>query len=108
MRAASSRLHRQIPASLVQELKPAIVNIEVSIQHGLNSEGTGKHRGTGFIVDAERGIIATNRHVVGTSPGRIKIVFEDGQTAQAKRWYYDAWHDFAFIKLDEDEERPSL
>ncbi|MFH1723125.1 MAG: trypsin-like peptidase domain-containing protein [Elusimicrobiota bacterium] len=94
----------EIPGSLVQELKPTVVNIEISVQHGLNTEGTGVNKGTGFIVDAERGIIATNRHVVGTSPGRIKIVFEDGRTAEARHWHYDNWHDFAFIRLDKTDE----
>jgi S1-C subfamily serine protease len=99
--AALTRLAAaEIPSTLVNGLKPTVVNIEVSVQHGLNSEAPGKHKGTGFIVDGKRGIIATNRHVVGTSPGPIKIVFENGQTAQARRWHYDSWHDFAFIRLE--------
>lgn len=98
----------EIPAEMVHKLKSAVVNIEVSVQHGLNAETTGKRGGTGFIIDAARGIIATNRHVVGTSPALIKIVFEDGTTAEARNWYYDAWHDFAFIKLDPDPARPPL
>lgn len=98
----------EVPPAMVAQLKPGVVNIEVSVQHGLNTEATGKRTGTGFIVDAERGIIATNRHVVGTSPALIKIVFEDGSTAEARIWYYDAWHDFAFIKLEPDAARPPL
>lgn len=98
----------EVPVELVGQLKPGVVNIEISVQHGLNAETSGKRTGTGFIVDAERGIIATNRHVVGTSPGQIKIVFEDGSTAQARQWFYDVWHDFAFIKLEPDPERPPL
>ena len=98
----------EIPSEMVAKLKPGVVNIEISVQHGLNAENSGKRGGTGFIVDAERGIIATNRHVVGTSPGRIKIVFEDGSTAEARHWFYDAWHDFAFIKLEPSPSRPPL
>lgn len=98
----------EVPVSLVAELKPGVVNIEVSVQHGLNAESSGKRSGTGFIVDAARGIIATNRHVVGTSPGQFKIVFEDGSTAQARQWFHDAWHDFAFIKLEPDASRGPL
>ncbi|TBR24876.1 PDZ domain-containing protein [bacterium] len=98
----------EVPVELVARLKPGVVNIEASVQHGLNAESSGKRSGTGFIVDAERGIIATNRHVVGTSPGQFKIVFEDGSTAQARQWFYDIWHDFAFIKLEADPDRPPL
>ena len=66
----------EVPVSLVAELKSGVVNIEASVQHGLNAESSGKRSGTGFIVDAARGIIATNRHVMGTSPGQFKIVFD--------------------------------
>ncbi|HBL16305.1 MAG: hypothetical protein A2X36_06475 [Elusimicrobia bacterium GWA2_69_24] len=104
--AASARA--EIPTALIQKLKPTVVNLEVSIQHGLNAEEPGVQRGTGFIVDAERGIIATNAHVVGTSPTRIKVVFEDGRTAEARRWHYDAWHDFAFVLLDKGTQPPKL
>lgn len=97
-----------IPASLVQKLKPTVVSLEISVQHGLNSEAPGKRSGTGFLVDARRGIIATNRHVAGTSPARIKVVFEDGRTAEARPWHYDAWHDFAFLKIEPEDLGPGL
>jgi S1-C subfamily serine protease len=104
----TSPLSAEIPAKLVNKLKPAIVNLEISVQHGINSESPGRRRGTGFIVDAERGIIATNRHIAGTSASRIKVVFEDGASAEAKPWHYDAWHDFAFLKINKEEKPANL
>ena len=56
--------------------------------------------GTGFIVDAKRGIIATNRHITSTSPSRIKITFIDGGSTEGELLYYDYYHDFAFIQFD--------
>lgn len=98
----------EIPASLVNKLKPTVVNLEVSTQHGLESNTTGRRKGSGFIVDAKRGIIATNRHVVGTSPSHIKIVFEDGDTAEGSLWHYDAWHDFAFVRIKPETRKKDL
>lgn len=98
----------EIPSSLVNRLKPTVVNLEVSTQHGLESDTTGRRKGSGFIVDAKRGIIATNRHVVGTSPSHIKIVFEDGDTAEGSLWHYDVWHDFAFVRIKPETRKIGL
>jgi len=96
----ASPVFAEVPPELVTRLKPTVVNLEVSVQHGLNAEGTGIRMGSGFIVDAEKGIIATNRHIPGSSPSRIKVVFEDGRTAEARLLHFDAWHDFAFVRLE--------
>ena len=68
----------EIPEALVLKMKKAVVNVEKSVMNALSSEQTGRFHGTGFIVDAKRGIIATNRHVSGTSPTQVKITFENG------------------------------
>lgn len=90
----------EVPAGLVQKLKPSIVNVEKSVTVGLETEGGGRSKASAFIVDAKRGILATNRHVSGVSPARFKIVFENGQSAEARILHHDAWHDFALLKLD--------
>jgi len=66
----------------------------------LNSEKVGVFTGTGFIVDASEGIIATNYHIAGTSPQQVKITFENGESTEALVLHYDVWHDFAFYKVD--------
>jgi S1-C subfamily serine protease len=89
-----------ISSRAVVQLKPCVVNIQRFSVVGVNAEGRGNLQASGFIVDAKRGIIATNRHVAGTSPSRFKIIFENGQSTDAKLLHYDAWHDFAFLSVD--------
>ncbi|MDD5627562.1 MAG: trypsin-like peptidase domain-containing protein [Elusimicrobia bacterium] len=89
-----------IDGALVAKLKPTVVNIERSWTVGLNSEGSGRGRASGFIVDAARGIIATNHHVAGSGPSLFKIVFANGQSTDARLLHYDPWHDFAFLKVE--------
>ena len=55
-----------------------VVNVETSSEVVFETESKGTSFATGFIVDAEQGIIATNRHVTGSSPSYVKINFYDG------------------------------
>jgi S1-C subfamily serine protease len=84
----------------VERFKPSVVNIERSSEVVLESERQGTSFATGFIVDAERGIIATNRHVTGISPSYVKINFYDGSFTEARVLYYDPVQDFGFYKID--------
>lgn len=86
--------------ALVAKLKASVVNVERSATVALNGEQAGLATASGFIVDAQRGIIATNRHVAGTGPSLVKIIFENGQSTDARLLHYDAWHDFALFRID--------
>jgi S1-C subfamily serine protease len=59
---------------------------------------------TGFIIDKELGLIATNRHVTRRSPSKHKIKFYDGTVHMGNVVYYDIFHDFGIIKLKNFEE----
>lgn len=87
-------------AQTIERLKPTVVNLEVTAQVNLGLDQPGTRHGTGFVVDAQRGIIATNRHVTSTSPAHIRITFLDGSSTEGKLLYYDYYHDFAFIQFD--------
>jgi len=89
-----------IEKRLILSQKKCVVNIEQNITHCLNSEKVGVFSGTGFIVDAQEGIIATNYHIAGTSPQQVKITFENGESTEALVLHYDVWHDFAFYKVN--------
>lgn len=80
--------------------KPSVVNIERSAEVVFSAERQGTTYATGFIVDAAAGIIATNRHVTGTSPSTVKINFHDGSFTEAKVLYYDPEQDFGFYQID--------
>ena len=84
----------------IAAFKPMVVNVETSSEIVFETETKGTSFATGFIVDAERGIIATNEHVTGKSPSYVKINFYDGSFTQAKVLYYDPTHDFGFYQID--------
>ncbi|KAJ2727152.1 hypothetical protein GGI07_000036 [Coemansia sp. Benny D115] len=58
---------------------------------------------TGFIVDAERGIILTNRHVVGAGPFVGEAIMHDHEEVSVKAIYRDPIHDFGFLQFDPSE-----
>jgi S1-C subfamily serine protease len=98
----------EIPEKVIEQAKRCVVSIERTRTLGINGERPGRGNATGFIVDLERGLIATNRHVTGTSPAKYRIVFRDGSTAQARLLYYDPFNDFAFLKVSTDAVKPGI
>ncbi|PMB65612.1 Pro-apoptotic serine protease [Beauveria bassiana] len=54
---------------------------------------------TGFVVDAKRGYILTNRHVAGPGPFWGLCIF-DQEAVSCRPLYIDPIHDFAFLKYD--------
>ena len=87
----------------VAAYKPMVVNVETSSEVVFETEVKGTNFATGFVVDAEHGIIATNRHVTGSSPAYVKINFHDGSFTEARILYYDPTHDFGFYQIDPTE-----
>lgn len=55
---------------------------------------------TGFVVDADLGIILTNRHVVGPGPFVGYVVFDNHEECDVIPIYRDPVHDFGFLKFD--------
>ncbi len=46
----------------------AVVSLRVSATRSFDTEGASTSIGTGFIIDAEQGLILTNRHLVQGGP----------------------------------------
>lgn len=87
----------------IAAFKPMVVNVETSSEIVFEIESPGTNFATGFIVDAQRGIIVTNRHVTGSSPSYVKLNFYNGGFTEAKVLYYDPTHDFGFYQIDPKE-----
>lgn len=96
--------HQPILANIwekdIETLKKSVVNIKNVIQIALETETRGTAHGTGFIVDAADGIIATNQHVVGVGPSTNEVTFYNGEIADARIIYTDPVNDMAFLKVD--------
>ncbi len=79
---------------------PSIVAIRVSATRPFDTEGAASAVATGFVVDAERGIILTNRHVVEPGPVVAEAVFYNHEEVPLRALYRDPVHDFGFYQFD--------
>ncbi len=59
----------------------------------------GTTTGAGFVVDADRGWIMTNAHVVARSPSQVKVALLDGDYYVARKLYVDPYIDIAVIEI---------
>ncbi|KXT18411.1 hypothetical protein AC579_8147 [Pseudocercospora musae] len=55
---------------------------------------------TGFVVDAEKGYILTNRHVVGAGPFWGYALFDNHEETDVYPVYRDPVHDFGILRFD--------
>lgn len=55
--------------------------------------------GAGFVVDADRGWVMTNAHVVARSPSQVKVALLDGDYYVAHKLYVDPYIDIAILEM---------
>lgn len=79
---------------------PAVVSIQVTAPRDFDTEDAGTSQGTGFVVDAERGLILTNRHMVHTGPVVAQATFADDEELDLVAVYRDPVHDFGVYRFD--------
>ncbi len=92
----------------VQRVKPAIVSIRGYRPVWSRREKASSYEATGFLVDSRRGIILSNRHVVGASPNVARAVFTNRDEVELRQLYVDPTHDFGFFQFDPSSVRFSL
>ncbi|SAL99643.1 hypothetical protein [Absidia glauca] len=78
----------------------AIISIKASHVRSFDTETSGGYTATGFIVDAQRGIILTNRHVVSPAPMVAQAVLTNYEEVDLMPIYRDPVHDFGFMQFD--------
>jgi len=79
---------------------PSVVSLQVSYVRDYVESNQGVSSATGFVVDAERGIILTNRHVMGSGPVAINATFQNLERVDVVPLYRDPVHDFGFLRYD--------
>ncbi|KAJ8605882.1 hypothetical protein CTAYLR_000583 [Chrysophaeum taylorii] len=84
----------------LSRILPAIVVIRVNYLKPFDGESAGSSQATGFVVDGEKGIILTNRHVVGCGPIRAEATFSNKEEVSVSPLYRDPVHDFALLRFD--------
>lgn len=87
-------------ADTVSRVANSVVSLQLSQLRNFDDSEQGTSSATGFVVDADRGIVLTNRHVIGSGPMRISATFQNQERVTAVPLYRDPIHDFAFIRYD--------
>lgn len=89
----------------IERVAPAVVSLRVTSAHDFDTEQAGTIVGTGFVVDAARGLVLTNRHLVQPGPVTAEATFLDDEVLALKAVYRDPVHDFGFFQFDPAELR---
>ena len=86
----------------LEQIRPSVVSLRVNKTRPFDTESNTLLDGTGFVVDAGRGIILTNRHIVSTGPVKGEALFANQEEIELERLYADPVHDFGFFRYDPD------
>ncbi len=89
----------------LEAVVPGVVSLKVSGTRSFDTESNSSSVGTGFVVDAEEGLILTNRHMVHAGPVRAQAVFVDHEEVDLQAIYRDPVHDFGVYRFDPDDLR---
>jgi S1-C subfamily serine protease len=87
-------------AATLERIANSVVSINVDEVRAFDTDWNETAQATGFVVDAKRGIILTNRHVVTPGPVTAEAVFLDREVVQLYPIYRDPVHDFGFYHYD--------
>ena len=84
----------------LQRVCAAVVSVRIDATRPFDTEWNGSSQATAFVVDAERGILLTNRHVVHPGPVVVEAVFLNHEEISLRPLYRDPVHDFGFFQYD--------
>ena len=87
----------------LERISSGVVSIRIDSTRAFDTEWNSSSQATGFVVDAERGIILTNRHVVTPGPVTAEAVFRNNEEVRLTPIYRDPVHDFGFFRYDPEE-----
>ncbi|MGI9259305.1 MAG: trypsin-like peptidase domain-containing protein, partial [Gammaproteobacteria bacterium] len=84
----------------MQTISSGIVSIQVDSTRAFDTGRNQSSQATGFVVDAESGLILTNRHVVTPGPVVAQAIFPNQEEVELAPVYRDPVHDFGFFRYD--------
>ena len=85
------------------DVSTGIVSIKIDSPRAFDTEWNSSSQATGFVVDAELGLIITNRHVVTPGPVKAEALFLNNEEVELKPIYRDPVHDFGIFKYNPKE-----
>jgi S1-C subfamily serine protease len=95
-RPASSEERAQ---TIFRNARDYTVRIRTQIVTPFIEDERGSFEGAGFLVDAARGWVVTNAHVVGQSPSTVQVAFADEDMRPARKLYVDSFTDVAILQV---------
>ncbi|MBK7947241.1 MAG: trypsin-like peptidase domain-containing protein [Deltaproteobacteria bacterium] len=102
---AGARSEAQAWEATLDRIARAVVVLRVSSPRAFDDTTPGTSTATGFVIDAEQGLILTNRHVVTTAPVVAEAVFQNNEEVRVRAVYRDPVHDFGIFRFDPAEVR---
>ncbi|VAX06944.1 hypothetical protein MNBD_GAMMA26-1981 [hydrothermal vent metagenome] len=84
----------------LQRVSASVVAIRVDAARSFDTAVSSSTEATGFVVDAEQGLILTNRHVVQPGPVIAEAFFENREDVKLIPVYRDPIHDFGIFRYD--------
>jgi len=87
-------------SATLERVAQSVVAIKIDSTRAFDTEWNTSAQATGFVIDAERGLILTNRHVVTPGPVTAEATFLNREEVQLYPIYRDPVHDFGLYRYD--------
>jgi S1-C subfamily serine protease len=87
-------------AQTLERIATGVVTIQIDSTRAFDTEWNTTAQATGFVIDAKRGLILTNRHVVTPGPVIAQAIFLNREEVQLYPVYRDPVHDFGIYRYD--------
>jgi pro-apoptotic serine protease NMA111 len=87
-------------AQTLERIATGVVTIQIDCTRAFDTEWNATAQATGFVIDAKRGLILTNRHVVTPGPVTAQAIFLNREEVQLYPIYRDPVHDFGIYRYD--------
>ncbi|KAF1963628.1 Pro-apoptotic serine protease NMA111 [Byssothecium circinans] len=84
----------------IESVVKSVVSIHFCQTCSFDTDPAISSEATGFVVDAEKGYILTNRHVVGAGPFVGYCIFDNHEECDVYPVYRDPVHDFGILRFD--------
>ena len=87
-------------AQTLERISSGVVSIQIDSTRAFDTEWNTTAQATGFVIDAKRGLILTNRHVVTPGPVTAQAIFQNREEVPLYPVYRDPVHDFGIYRYD--------
>jgi S1-C subfamily serine protease len=84
----------------LERISTGVVAIQIDATRAFDTDWNTSSQATGFVVDAKRGLILTNRHVVTPGPVTAQATFINREEVELQPVYRDPVHDFGLYRYD--------